>query len=91
MARGWESKDIENQQELRAEAKKADAELAQAAAFDGETQRQLANLQLNRTRVMRDLRNASHARHRDQLMESLRFLEAEIAAISDPASKPPSE
>lgn len=90
MARGWESKDIENQQELRAEAKKADAAQAEAALLDGETQRQLANLQLNRTRVMRDLLNAGHARHRDQLMQSLRFLEAEIQAINDRASKPPS-
>jgi hypothetical protein len=90
MARGWESKDIENQQELREEAKRADAAASEALLLDHETQRQLANLQLNRTRVMRDLLNVCHARHRDQLMQSLRYLEAEIQAINDRASKPSS-
>lgn len=91
MARGWESKDVENQQELREEAKRAEAAASEALLLDNETQRQLANLQLNRTRVMRDLLNVTHARHRDQLMQSLRHLEAEIQAINDRASKPSSE
>lgn len=83
MARGWESKDVESQQELREEARKA-ARQQELSNAEKERQRRLEDLQLNRTRVLRDLAIAANPRYRRMLEESYRFLEAEIAKLSPP-------
>lgn len=81
MARGWESKDVENQQELREDARKRLNKGAKSPE-EIERERRLEDLKLNRTRVLRDLSIAANPRYRRMLEESYRFLEAEIEKLS---------
>lgn len=81
MARGWESKDVESQQELREEARKR-LNVGAKSAEEIERERRLEDLKLNRTRVLRDLSIAANPRYRRMLEESYRFLEAEIEKLS---------
>lgn len=81
MARGWESKDVENQQELREEARKR-LNIGAKSPEEIERERRLEDLKLNRTRVLRDLSIAANPRYRRMLEESYRFLEAEIEKLS---------
>ncbi|MBY0507373.1 MAG: hypothetical protein K2X03_25890 [Bryobacteraceae bacterium] len=74
MARGWESKDIESQQELR------EAERLPARAIS-ERERQLQSLELTRVRVAADLARATHPRHRMLVEDALAHLDAQIAAL----------
>jgi hypothetical protein len=84
MARGWESKSVEDQQA------DADARRGQTAAppiDDAERARRArrAALGLSRSRVLQDLQTACHPNHRATLEQSLAFLDAEIAALDGPA------
>ena len=75
MARGWESKDIESQQELREEARKP---VRMITAQDQERH----SLELTRKRVANDLDRATHPRHRQQIEGALAHLDAQIALLS---------
>ena len=75
MARGWESKDIESQQELREEARKP---IRVMTAKDQER----SSLELTRKRVAGDLNRATHPRHRQQIEGALAHLDAKIARLS---------
>lgn len=77
MARGWESKDVENQQQER------DAGSFQQVKTQQE--QRIESLRLQRSRVLRDLAVAANPRYRAMLEESYRFLEAEIQRLSLPA------
>jgi hypothetical protein len=80
MARGWESKDIESQQELREAERRARAEKQPTAE---ELQRRVAreSLELSRSRVASDLERATHQRRREQLRAALEHLERELAEL----------
>jgi hypothetical protein len=80
MARGWESKDVESQQELKAEERRLRAKGEQSPE-ELERERRLEDLRLNRTRVLRDLSMAANPRYRRMLEESYRFLEEEIRKL----------
>lgn len=84
MARGWESKDVENQQDLRAEQ-------GQSSRLKTDVEQQLEDLNLQRTRVLADLQAACNPRYRAMLEESLRFLEGRINALAGTSSQPPVE
>jgi hypothetical protein len=86
MARGWESKDVENQQDLLDE-RKAQREKPEKSVND----QLLEDLHLQRTRVLGDLQTACNPRYRSILEESLRFLEQKINALADSAKQPPAE
>jgi hypothetical protein len=86
MARGWESKDVENQQDLL-EQRKAQREKPEKSA----SEQLLEDLHLQRTRVLSDLQTACNPRYRSILEESLRFLEQKINALADSAKQPPAE
>ncbi len=75
MARGWESKDIESQQEQREEARKP------ARLMTPQDQERLS-LELTRKRVAGDLERAKHPRHRQQIEEALAHLDAKIARLA---------
>lgn len=77
MARGWESKDIENQQDLRDERKAA----APVRQQKSDLEQKLEDLNLQRTRVLHDLQTACNPRYRAMVEESLRFLENQIAQL----------
>jgi len=81
MARGWESKDIENQQDAREER---DSVRREKTAIE----QQLEDLHLQRTRVLHDLQAACNPRYRAMVEESLRFLEAKINELEGSKEQP---
>ncbi len=76
MARGWESKDVESQQDLKADR-------ATATRIKSAREQQLEDLNLQRTRVLADLQAACNPRYRAQLEASLAFLEERIRAVGE--------
>ena len=80
MARGWESKSVEEQQALLEERRQA---AAKQVLSDEEIARkqQIESLQLTRKRVLRDLDAATHDRYRQSLTAALRHVEEQIAAL----------
>jgi hypothetical protein len=82
MARGWESKSVESQMEEAAESRRIQSAKAEKSREQLAFQRELESLQLSRTRVLRDLGEATHARYRETLELALRHLDAKIAIVS---------
>jgi hypothetical protein len=79
MARGWESKAVENQQqEAQGRRVAADAVDPAQAARAGER----ATLQLARTRALSDLQHACAPAHRSMLEQAIRDLDQKIAQLT---------
>ncbi len=79
MARGWESKSVEEQMELareRADGIKDKSSLSEAEATK---RREIEGIQLSRTRVLQDMSKATNPRYREQLQKSLEFLDEKLA------------
>lgn len=79
MARGWESKDVEEQQQA-AESGRATVRV-QLTAEQMEAERKRDGLLLQRTRVLSDLTRAPEGRYRQSLESGLRYLEEQLAAL----------
>ncbi|MGH9451976.1 MAG: hypothetical protein ACRD11_15810 [Terriglobia bacterium] len=79
MARGWESKSVEEQIELAGSGRNTSA--GRQSEEDRRRQRERESLELSRTRVMRDLGAAMHPRHRALLEAALKHLDEKIAAL----------
>lgn len=80
MARGWESKSVEGQQESaasRAESLSGAGQKREQRTRDQERR----GFELSRTRVMRELAAATHPRHRAVLEAALKHLEEKIADL----------
>jgi hypothetical protein len=76
MARGWESKDVESQQELTMlESRRRQGPQKTA----GDHQRD--SLMMTRTRIMNDLGRATHPRHRAQLEAALAHLDEQLKRV----------
>jgi hypothetical protein len=80
MARGWESKSVEAQQDAAADRGSSKPimkpeDVARRAAR--------AMLVLARTRAQADLKNASAAAHRTMLEQAIADLDSKIAALDD--------
>ena len=80
MARGWESKSVESQQDsafaartTRMGERKTPEEIARETRRD--------SLMLTRTRVLHDLQTACNPRYRKQLEEALAHLDRQIADL----------
>ena len=80
MARGWESKGIEEQISA-AEAKEAARAKETLTASDIERRKHIESLQLERTRLERELRAANRRRHLVWLERALAHVEAELARL----------
>lgn len=80
MARGWESKSVESQQEDAAQKSgKSRVKLSpQAAAHN----RELENLKLARQRVVQQIKDARSPRHREQLESTLADLDQRLSRFS---------
>ena len=77
MARGWESKDVEAQVELKKtvmEAQSKALKTAEQVRRDSEKR----DLQLSRTRIQNDLQVATNPNHRKSLEAALAFLDKKI-------------
>lgn len=82
MARGWESKAIESQQESAADTRRA-----RPAVSPGDAGRQAAHdtLMLARTRALADLQSACAPAHRAMLEHAIADLDLRLAALRTPA------
>jgi hypothetical protein len=77
MARGWESKSVEQQQELATSETEQRKPQLSPAQISAERRRQ--TLQLSRKRILQQLEVASNPRHRQMLESALTDLEAQLA------------
>jgi hypothetical protein len=84
MARGWESKAVEDQvqefQERDSAGKKIPLTPAQM-----ESRRRREVLLLSRARVQKDLQSSQNPRHKEQLNRALADLDSQLAALKDSA------
>ena len=80
MARGWESKSVEDQIAASEDRKAAAAKRVRTAGeVDRESRRQ--GLLLSRTKIARDIENARDERHRASLRQALDYIDAQIEAL----------
>lgn len=81
MARGWESKSIESQQEESfRESERRDVQAL--SPEERERQERLASLELSRARTLDQLERATSAAHRAMLKRTLLALERDISEQS---------
>jgi hypothetical protein len=80
MSRGWESKDVESQQE-EAASRRAAARQTPLSAEQVRLQTERNSLELSRTRVLKDLAAATHPRRREQLEAALKHLDRKLAEL----------
>lgn len=80
MARGWESKAVEEQIE-EGNRRTDEAIRVSATAETRARLLRLESLKLSRSRILEQLERASHPAHREVLMKGLRAIEKEIEEI----------
>lgn len=81
MARGWESKSVEEQQSEASRPAEPGHSAEELVLI-----RQKESLQLERTRIVRELDAARNARHREMLTQALAYLDGKLAALDPPAA-----
>lgn len=81
MARGWESKSVEDQVE-QSQTKK-DKKKGYLSPLQLENRRRREVLKLSRARVERELQSSQNPRYREQLSRALADLDAQIAELSE--------
>ena len=86
MARGWESKSIEAQQEAAAERR---AKPAAVTSEDSARLAERATLSLARTRALADLQRACAPAHRAMLEQAIADLDQRLAALENPKTQIP--
>lgn len=79
MARGWESKSVQDQ--IDSAASRQASRGPQPGPDEIARQRKRESLLLHRTRVLRDLESCTEPRYRKTLSEGLSYLEAQLAAL----------
>jgi hypothetical protein len=80
MARGWESKSVEDQIDM-AEVFRATAAVKQLTSETLEALRKREGLLMSRTRVVRELENAQNPRYKAVLTKALAELDAQLSAV----------
>lgn len=81
MARGWESKDVETQVELKKTIMEAQVK-AQKTAEQTRRDTERRDLQLSRTRIQNDLQVATNPNHRKSLEAALAHLDKKIQDLN---------
>jgi len=84
MARGWESKSVEQQQEEIAELRKSVREKSVRAPLspaDQERNRKREGLLLSRGRLTQQLQAATHPRHRQVLEQAIAELDRQVSSF----------
>lgn len=80
MARGWESKAIEDQQSEALQSKRPAGK--PLSAEQQALRRQINGLELSRKNILRQLELVTHIRHRQMLETSLNELEGQILELN---------
>jgi hypothetical protein len=83
MARGWESKSVEDQIADAEARRKASPSTGQPPPADREREARKMALMLSRSRVLHDLQAACHPNHRVTLERSLEFIDNELRKIGN--------
>jgi len=83
VARGWESKSVE-EQIASANARHGEARVS-LTPEQVEVERKRDSLMLHRTRVMRDLEKCQDPRYRKTLESGLEYLDSQIGLLKKPA------
>lgn len=78
MARGWESKSVESQQDADLRSDLGES----VTAEERERRRKLEGLESSRRRVLQDIETTRSAARRASLEQALAFLEEEIRKLS---------
>jgi hypothetical protein len=82
MARGWESKAVEDQMnEAEERARRRQAAVEALSPEERARRERLASLQLSRARTLTQLEQATRPAHREMLQRTLRALEKEIDEV----------
>jgi hypothetical protein len=84
VARGWESKAIESQQESAADAKR---KLSTVSPLDASRQAARNTLMLARTRALSDLQSACAPAHRAMLEQAIADLDQRLADLKTPSAE----
>ncbi len=84
MARGWESKSVEDQIESAAAGKHVTTREPELTAAEIQVLRAKENLELSRTRVTRELAASANPRYRELLSKALADLDARLAQLEPP-------
>ncbi len=80
MARGWESKSVEDQIAASEDRKAAAAKKVRTAdEIARESRRQ--GLQLSRAKIVQDMENARDERHRAALQQALEYIDGQIHTL----------
>jgi hypothetical protein len=80
MARGWESKAVEEQMNA-AEAKRSRVPTPVRTPEQLQRETEIESIELNRRRILHDLDAASNPRYREILRASLQYLDEKLAAL----------
>jgi len=86
MARGWESKSVEEQQDAAAERRREAGLAREASALSAAERDRLQkreSIVLSKVRVQHDLDAATHPRHRAQLRAALKHLEQQLRSLDE--------
>jgi len=81
MARGWESKSVEDQIDM-AEARRANARAKVLSEEAIEALRKKESILMSRTRVVRDIEHAQNPRYRAVLTKALADLDAQLSTLA---------
>jgi len=87
MARGWESKSVEQQQEEMAGQRKAAR--ARLSSGQQERNRKRDGLLLSRERLTQQLQATSHPRHRQMLEQAIAELDRQLSSFEQDADMTP--
>jgi hypothetical protein len=82
MARGWESKSVESQQDLVRDQHKSQRQALSEEAK--KMQREREGLLLSRTRVVKQIEASTNEQYTKVLREALQELDAKIAMLKSP-------
>ena len=86
MARGWESKSVEDQIESAAAGRHVTTSVVELTAGEIQLLRAKENLELSRTRVTRELAASANPRYQELLRKALADLDTKLAQLQ-PAPK----
>ena len=87
MARGWESKSVEEQMDA-AESRKAAAAKPKLNEAQLRLERERESIELSRSRILREMEAARHPRHREQLSHALSFLDEQLSNLQKQFDRP---
>ena len=82
MARGWESKSVEQQQEEMMERRQTGP--APRSPAEQQQERKREGLRLSRERLAQQLQAAGNPRHRQMLEQAIAEVDAQLSGLGDP-------